>query len=303
MSLLIVGSIALDSVETPFGKTEDAVGGSAVYASYASSIFTQPSIVGVVGEDFPRREVSAMEKKGVDTSGLSVIKGGKTFRWGGKYFADINQRETLFTELNVFSDFAPVLPESYVSLPNVFLANIDPELQLDVLRQVRKTRLVACDTMNLWISIKRPALLKLLKKIDVLLLNDEEARMLADTTSLPKAAESLRRAGIPRLIIKKGEHGSMMFGPEGAFIAPALPLPVVKDPTGAGDSFAGGMLGWLATKPLTEENWRKAMLVGTATASFCVEDFSVKKLRSLDPAKVFERAARVREMITVGKIA
>lgn len=302
MSLLIVGSIALDTVETPFGKRERAVGGSGVFASYAASLFTQPHIVGVVGEDFPKKEFTALKRKGARTEGVEIIEGGQTFSWGGKYFEDINQRETLFTELGVFADFQPKLPADYQKVPNVFLANIDPDLQLDVLSQIKKPRMVACDTMNLWIDIKRASLKKLLKKIDLLLLNDEEARMLADTTNLTKAAEQLRRSGIERVMIKKGEHGCMMFGPEGVFAAPALALPVVKDPTGAGDSFAGGMLGWLAGKPLTEKNWRKAILVGTAMASFAVEDFSVDKLRRLKKEKLLERAETLREMMAVGKL-
>ncbi|NQU43035.1 sugar kinase, partial [bacterium] len=230
MSLLIVGSIALDSVETPTEKVEDAVGGSTVYGAYAASLFTKPSIVGVVGKDFPKKEIALLQRKGIDTRGLQVVDDGRTFRWGGRYFENINHRETLFTELNVFEHFAPRLPTAYRRIPNVFLANIDPDLQLDVLEQVQKPRLVVCDTMNLWIDIKRPSLNRLLKKIDVLLLNDEEALMLTDTLSLARAAREILRSGVKRLIIKKGEHGCMMFGPEGIFMAPALPLDHVKDP-------------------------------------------------------------------------
>ncbi len=302
MSLLIVGSVALDSVETPFGKVDDAVGGSAVYGAYAASLFTRPAIVGVVGADFPKREVTSLKRKGVDVEGLQTIAGGKTFRWGGRYFEDINQRETLFTDLNVFSEFAPVLPPSYRKIKNIFLANIDPDLQLDVLRQIDKPRLVVLDTMNLWIDIKMPSLLKLLKKIDVLLLNDEEARMLAETTSLPKAAKIIARLGVKRVLIKKGEHGCFMFGPEGVFAAPALALPKVKDPTGAGDTFAGGMLGWIASRALSPENWRKAILVGTAMASFTVEDFSVRRIRNLKMDQFKKRTQELRAMMAVGKI-
>ena len=302
MSLLMVGSIALDTVETPHGKATDAVGGSAVYGAYAAAMFTKPSIVGVVGEDFPKREISSLQAKGVNTDGLERIKGGKTFRWGGRYLDDMNQRVTLFTDLNVFADFAPLLPESYRSIPDIFLANIDPDLQIDVLRQVKKPRVVVCDTMNLWIDIRRASLRKLLKKIDVLLLNDEEARMLADTTSLVKAAQEIRRWGVERVIVKKGEHGALMFGPEGLFAVPALPLASVKDPTGAGDTFAGGMMGWIAGKPLTPANWRKALVVGTALASFCVQDFSVRGLRKLTTEMVRTRIDTLRAMMTIGKI-
>jgi len=301
VSLLIVGSIALDTVETPFGKVRDAVGGSAVYAAYAASLFTRPAIVGVVGDDFPRREVSSLRQKGIDTEGLQRVKGGKTFRWGGRYLEDINQRQTLFTELNVFEAFQPDLPGSYRRIRNVFLANIDPDLQLDVLAQVRKPRLVVCDTMNLWIDGKRPSLLKLLKKTDVLLLNDEEARMLGQTSSMTRAAAAIARMGPERVLIKKGEHGCLMFGPEGLFAAPALALAKVKDPTGAGDTFAGGVLGWLAGRALAEANWRKAVVVGTAMASFCVEDFGVKGLRRLKPQALKERTAQLRAMMAVGK--
>jgi sugar/nucleoside kinase (ribokinase family) len=223
----------------------------------------------VVGDDFPKREVTYLRSKGIDTAGLETVPGGKTFSWGGRYFDDINQRETLFTHLNVFEKFAPKLPDAYRGIRDVFLANIDPDLQLDVLRQSRKPRLVVCDTMNLWINIKRDSLLQLLKQIHVLLLNDEEARMLGGTSSLVKAAEAIRRRGVERLLIKKGEHGCLMFGPEGVFSAPALALPVVKDPTGAGATFAGGMLGWIAGRPLTPANWRKAILVAPQWHRLC----------------------------------
>jgi sugar/nucleoside kinase (ribokinase family) len=302
MNLLIVGSIALDSVITPFGETKDAIGGSAMYASYAAAHFTSPHIVGVVGEDFPNSEIQTLHRKGINTDGLRFVRGGKTFRWGGRYFDDINRRETLFTDLNVFSDFAPELPPSYRNIPNVFLANIDPDLQLNVLSQIKKPRLVVCDTMNLWIEVKHASLRKLFRKIDVLMINDEEARMLTGTTSLTKAARRLKREGIQRIIIKKGEHGALMFGPEGVFSAPALPLHAVKDPTGAGDSFAGGMIGWLSSRPLTSANWRKAIVVGTALASFCVEDFSVAGLRTLTLPQIRKRAEELRDMMRVGKI-
>ena len=302
MSLLIVGSIALDTVHTPYGKAEDAVGGSAVYGAYAASRMTPVSIVGVVGDDFPAAEMRSLSRCGVNLDGVQRIKGGRTFRWGGRYLDDINKRETLFTELNVFGDFAPRLPKSYRRIPNVFLANIDPELQLDVLAQIEKPRLVVCDTMNLWIDIKRPMLKRLFKRLDCLLLNDEETLMLGESASLTKAALNLRRAGVRRIIVKKGEHGCMMFGPEGVFGAPALPLASVKDPTGAGDTFAGGLTGYLSRHSLTEANWRKAIVVGTALASFCVEDFSTRRLRRLDRAAITKRCEEVRCMMQVGKV-
>jgi sugar/nucleoside kinase (ribokinase family) len=301
MSLLIVGSIALDTLKTPHGDVNDAIGGSTVYAAYAAAHFTKTSIVGVVGGDFPKRELGELEKRGVDTKGVETVSGGQTFRWGGKYFDDMNRRETLFTELGVFAEFSPKIPESYKKIQTVFLANIDPDLQLDVLSQVGKPRLVVCDTMNLWIDIKRQSLQKLLKKIDALLLNDEEALMLSEEKSLVEAANKLRKGGIERVIVKKGEHGSIMFGPEGVFALPALPLSKVKDPTGAGDSFAGGMVGYLASHPMNPANWRRALAVGTATASFCVEDFSIRKVRKATREEVLERARQLRDLTQIPK--
>lgn len=299
MSLLIVGSVAFDDVETIYGKAERVVGGSATFGSYAASLFTDTSLVAVVGKDFPQRELNMMQKRGADIEGIQVIPDGETFHWSGRYNEDFSSRETLFTKLNVFEDFSPALPTAYRRIPRLFLANIDPELQLDVLGQAHNPELVVCDTMNLWIEIRRKALEKLLKKIDVLLLNDEEALMLADATSLADAAYRLRRKGIARLIIKKGEHGCLMFGPEGCFAAPALPLRKFKDPTGAGDSFAGGMMGWLAGRQLTPGNWRKAILVGTAMASFAVEDFSVRRLRKLTKEQLQERLDELHAMTKV----
>lgn len=302
MALLMVGSVGLDTVITPAAKVDDAVGGSLVYGAYAASLFTNPALVGVVGEDFPAKEMQCLRAKGVDTEGIVQVAGGKTFRWGGRYLDDMNQRETLFTDLNVFAEFAPQLPKKHQKFRDIFLANIDPELQLDVLRQARNPRLVVCDTMNLWINTKRASLEKLLKKIHVLLLNDEEARLFSGSSSLIGAAAIIRRRGVERVIIKKGEHGAMMFGPEGAFALPALPLSRVKDPTGAGDTFAGGMVGWIAGKPLTPGNWRKALVVGTALASFCVEDFSVRRLKRLKPEDVAQRVCKLQEMMAVGKV-
>lgn len=302
MGLLMVGSVGLDTVITPAGRVDDALGGSLTYGAYAASLFTPPALVGVVGEDFPLKELQSLRARGVDTEGIVRVAGGKTFRWGGRYLDDMNQRETLFTDLNVFADFAPLLPKNYQNMQDVFLANIDPDLQLDVLRQTRHPRLVVCDTMNLWISIKRKSLENLLRKIHVLLVNDEEARQFSGSSSLIGAAEIIRKRGVERVIIKKGEHGAIMFGPEGAFALPALPLAEVKDPTGAGDTFAGGMVGWIAGKPLTPGNWRKALVVGTALASFCVQDFSVRRLKRLKPGDVAQRVAALQKMISVGKV-
>ncbi len=282
MSILMVGSVALDTVETPCGKVEDGLGGSAVHASLAASHLAPVEVVGVVGSDFPKRHIKLLEKAGIGTQGLEIVKGGCTFRWGGRYFTDINQRETLFTELGCFETFRPKVPPTLARLPYVFLANIDPVLQLQVLDQCKKPKLVMLDTMNLWIDIRREALIETLRRVDVVLLNDEEARQLADVISLEKAAKIILNYGVKRVIIKKGEHGAIMFSSKGFFAAPGLPLGRVVDPTGAGDTFAGGLIGYLARTGATDEKaMRQAMLVGTALASCCVEDFSVRRVSKL----------------------
>lgn len=299
MSILMVGSVALDSVESPCGNLDDGLGGSAVYAALAASMLAPVEIVGVVGNDFPRRHIKLLEKHGIGIEGLEIVKTGKTFRWGGRYLSDINLRETLFTELNVFETFAPKIPPALAKLPFVFLANIDPVLQLQVLEQCRRPRLAMLDTMNLWIDIRREALEEALRKVDIVLMNDEEARMFADVLSLERAAKIILSYGPKRVIIKKGEHGSMLFSKKGFFSAPGLPLSRVVDPTGAGDTFAGGLIGYLAKAgTVSDAAVRQAMLVGTALASFCVEDFSVKRL-----AKLKKEDLRARLKMAAGAIA
>ncbi|MEK6759427.1 MAG: PfkB family carbohydrate kinase [Deltaproteobacteria bacterium] len=281
MSMLVVGSVAFDSVETPFGKAEEVLGGSATYFSTSASYFTDLRLVAVVGEDFPDEHVSALSGRGVDVQGLQKVP-GKTFRWKGYYGFDLNQAHTLETHLNVFSTFNPEIPESYKDSEFVFLANIDPELQMKVLDQVRKPRFVACDTMNFWIEGKPEALKALLKRVDMFVINEGEARELAKEASLVKAAKIILGFGPKMLIIKRGEYGSLLFNGGSVFSAPAFPLEEIFDPTGAGDSFAGGVMGHLAsTGDLSESGIRKAIIFGSVMASFNVEAFSLNRLNSL----------------------
>lgn len=282
MSILVVGSVAFDSVKTPFGEVNDALGGSATYFSTSASYFSDISLLAVVGEDFPEEHVSTLEKRGIDLAGLKRVPGGKTFRWKGYYEYDLNQAHTLDTQLNVFSDFNPELPESYKDLPFVFLANIDPDLQMEVLNQVRSPKLVACDTMNFWIEGKPESLKKLLGRVDVCVINEGEARQFAGEANLVKAAQFILGLGPKTLIVKRGEYGALMFNGASVFSAPAYPLEDIFDPTGAGDSFAGGLMGYLAnTGTLTEENFRKAIVFGSVMASFNVEAFSLGRLSTL----------------------
>ena len=293
MGLLIVGSLGLDTVITPFDKVEDALGGSATYISLAASYFSGPvELVGVVGKDFPDEYVKLLEDHNVDLEGLQKEE-GKTFRWGGKYHYDLNVRDTLFTELNVFEKFDPVIPEKFKKSKYVCLGNIDPTLQLKVLEQMIDPQLVVCDTMNYWIEGMKEELLQLLKRVDVLIINDSEARLLAQEPNLIKASKMIRDLGPRILIIKKGEHGALLFNDEKVFYAPALPLDEVFDPTGAGDTFAGGFMGYLAaTNNLTDETIRKATVFGSVMASFTVEDFSLDRLRKLNWEDIEERFRR-----------
>lgn len=299
MSVLVVGSVALDSVETPHGMIEDALGGSATYFSTAASFFTDVKMVGVVGEDFPQEHLNFLKERNVDIEGVKRFR-GETFRWGGKYLEDdLNNAETLFTELNVFEDFEPELPENYQNTPYLFLANINPELQIEVLKQVKNPKLVACDTMNLWINISRDALKQVLKKIDVLILNDAEARDLSERNNLISAAKNIiTEYGLDRVIIKKGEHGAISLTKDEYFSAPIYPLEAVIDPTGAGDSFAGGFMGYLASKDdLSENTIRKAIIYGTVMASFNVEDFSLNRLRTITKSEIEERFEQLRRSV------
>ncbi len=290
MSLLVVGSLALDTVATPFDKINDALGGSATYISLAASYFSGPiNLVGVVGNDFPKNYIRLLEEHNIDTDGLQVMD-GKTFRWSGKYHYDLNVRDTLLTELNVFEKFDPVIPEKFRMARFVCLGNIDPSLQLKVLNQMVSPHFVVCDTMNYWIEGKKEELLEVLKRANVLIINDSEARLLAHEPNLIKAARKIRGMGPEILIIKKGEHGALLFMEDIVFSAPAYPLEMIYDPTGAGDTFAGGFIGYLhKTNDLCVESVKSAVVFGSTLASFCVEKFSVDGLRDLNYLRIHDR--------------
>ncbi len=296
MSILVVGSVAYDSVETPFGRADRVLGGAASFFSVAASFFTPVRLVAVVGDDFGDAQLSAFASRDIDLTGLERAS-GKTFFWEGKYSYDLNARETLTTELNVFENFDPKIPESYRGSDYVFLANIDPVLQSRVLEQVEKPKIVACDTMNYWIGDHLENLKKTLERVDILLINDAEARQLSGEWNIVKAARAIREMGPHTLIIKKGEHGVLMFSPQGAFAAPAYPLEKVFDPTGAGDTFGGGFLGYLASAAKhDEESLRQAVVMGSALASFCVEAFSLDRLVELRPDDLQERFQQFKEL-------
>ncbi len=289
MSLLVVGSVAFDSVKTPFGEVDEVLGGSATYFSTAASYFTDVNLVAVIGEDFPEAHVQFLSERGIDLEGLSR-QAGRTFRWRGEYSYQLNEAKTLDTQLNVFESFHPTLPEAYRDVPFVFLANIDPDLQLDVLNQVKSPKLVACDTMNFWIEGKRDALLKTLKAVDILIINDGEARELADEVNLVKVAKKILSYGPSTLVVKQGEYGALMFTAHSVFSAPAYPLEEVFDPTGAGDSFAGGFMGYLAKcGEVNDSNIRQAVIYGSTMASINVEAFSLDRMRALKQEEIASR--------------
>ena len=298
MSVLVVGSVALDSVETPFGKADDVLGGSANFFSASASLLTKVSVVGVVGSDYPVEKLEPLKKRGVDFSGLERAE-GPSFRWRGRYRHDLNSAETLETHLGVFSHFSPKIPEKLRDSQYVFLANIDPRLQMDVLEQIKKPKLVAFDTMNFWIQSRRPDLLKLLGRVDLVTLNDAEARQLTEKFNLVQAAQWILSRGPRHVIIKKGEHGAFMFTEKSIFFAPAFPLESVFDPTGAGDSFAGGFIGYLATTgDLSEANMRRAVIYGSVMGSFAVEKFSIDRLLSVTRAEIDQRVREMRKLVT-----
>ena len=303
--VLVVGSVAFDSVETPFGQVDEALGGSALYFSNSASYYAGVDLVAVVGEDFPNEPIDDLKNRGVDTSGLHRAD-GETFRWKGRYGYDLNEPDTLDTQLNVFGDFHPELPDHYRDAPFVFLANIDPELQIEVLEQVDGPEFVALDTMNFWIDKKREALVEAIGQVDMLLINEMEARQLADEANIVQAAQTIREMGPNILSIKRGEYGALTFTPEGVFFAPAYPLEEVYDPTGAGDTFAGGLLGYLAGKgEATETRLRQASIIGGVMASFCVEDFSLGGLQDLDDDRIarrFEKFERLVDFETIDSL-
>jgi sugar/nucleoside kinase (ribokinase family) len=298
VSVLIVGSLALDSIETPFGSVKEAIGGSATYISVAASYFLSPiRLVGVVGGDFPKEALAFLEECHVDLEGLEVVPEGKTFRWSGRYRYDLNERDTLVTDLNVFEKFDPKIPEKFRKTRYVCLGNIDPVLQRRVLEQMESPRLVVCDTMNYWIERKRKDLEETLRIINVLILNDSEARLLSGEPNLIKAAKVIRAMGPQVVIIKKGEHGAILLTEQVVFSAPAYPMENIFDPTGAGDSFAGGFIGWIArTEDVSEENLKRAVIYGSTLASFCVEKFSVEGLHELTYLQIQDRFRAFREL-------
>jgi sugar/nucleoside kinase (ribokinase family) len=295
--ILVVGSVALDSVRTPFGEAEEALGGSASYFSVSASHFAPVRLVAVVGEDFPERDRSLIAGRGVDLGGLEVAP-GRTFRWRGEYDTGLGHARTLETQLNVFAHFHPKLPDGWRGTPFVFLANIDPDLQLEVLDQMRKPRMVLSDTMNYWIARKPDRVLEVLRRVDVALLNEEEARALAGESQLVRAAERLIAQGARAVIVKKGEHGALYRSAEERFITPAFPVEALTDPTGAGDSFAGGFIGWLARCGRADgDALRQALACGTAMASIAIEDFSPRRLAGTDRGEISDRVALLHQMV------
>lgn len=297
MSLLVVGSIALDSVETPFGSTADALGGSAVFFSYAASLLHPVQMLGVVGSDFPQSALDRLAGRGVDLAGVQRVA-GESFRWKGKYSYDLQNRETLETRLGVFANFVPRLPEQFRDARYVFLGNIDPELQLSVLDQIRNARLVACDTMNYWIHSKRDVLLQLLRHVNVLMVNDSEARELSGDWNIYRAARWILERGPEMVVIKQGVFGAVLIDGRDIFYVPAFPLEQVFDPTGAGDAFAGGFMGHVArTEDLSQDNLRRAMVYGAAMGSFAVERFSVQRFEEIGPAEVTVRVRQFSRLV------
>jgi sugar/nucleoside kinase (ribokinase family) len=299
MSLLVVGSIALDSIFTPFGETADTLGGSAIYFSVAGSLLHPVQVVGVVGRDYPYAELERLASRGIDWSGVEQAE-GESFRWKGKYSYDLQSRETLETRLGVFADFQPKLPASFRSAQFLFLGNIDPELQLGVLTQVQRPTLVVCDTMNYWIQSKKAALLDLLRLVDVLMVNDSEARELSGDWNIHRAGRWILKQGPKRVVIKQGEHGALLIEPTRTFYVPAFPLETVFDPTGAGDAFAGGFMAYLAcAKAITEDNIRRAMVYGAAMGSYAVEQFGIRGFEQVTRADVESRVRAFQDLTHV----
>jgi sugar/nucleoside kinase (ribokinase family) len=300
MSLLTVGTVAFDDIETPYGRAERVVGGACTYIALAASYFIKGTrVVAVVGSDFPKKELKYLEKRGIDLEGLQIKKGQKSFFWAGRYHEDMNGRDTLVTELNVLADFNPILPEAYKNSEYIMLGNLTPSVQMQVLDQLTsKPKLVVLDTMNFWMDVALEDLKKVIKRIDVLTINDEEARQLSGKKSLLKAAEEICAMGPKYLIIKKGEHGAMLFGEGQIFFAPALLLPQVTDPTGAGDTFAGGFMGYIAkTGDTSFAGMKKAIIHGAAMASFCVEHFSTDGLKNLKNKDITARVKQFAQMV------
>ena len=299
MRVLVVGTVTLDTVETPQKRVEDVLGGSGTYAAVAASFFGNlVRLIGVVGADFPQTYTDFLQTQGICLEGLKQVAGGKTFRWGGRYAEDFNVRDTLFTELNVIADFHPTLPDTYKETPYLFLANDPPQLQLSIIEQVSKPKLIVCDTMDFWIHEEREALEKTIERVDILILNDSEAKLLTGESNLLNAARAILRKGPQRVIIKKGEHGAISITKSSFFSAPAYPLTQVTDPTGAGDSFAGGFMGYLASVgDVSEGSIRKAMMYGTVVASFNIEDFSINRQKSVQFDEIEERYRELEDAV------
>lgn len=299
MSLLTIGTVAFDTIETPFGKAERVIGGACTYISWSASYFTENiHLVSVIGDDFPNSELKALEERGVNLDGLEIKSGEKSFFWAGRYHDNMNSRDTLVTELNVLADFNPVVPEAARSAKYIMLGNLTPAIQKQVLDQLDGSqKLIVLDTMNFWMDVALEELKEVIKRINVLTINDEEARQLSGQHSLVKAAAVILEMGPKILIVKKGEHGALLFQGEEIFFAPALPLAEVYDPTGAGDTFAGGFIGYLAaTDDLSANNVKKAIIIGSAMASFCVEDFSLNRLKNLNSKEINERIQKFKQL-------
>lgn len=300
MSLLVVGTVAFDQIETPFGKAEKIVGGAATYIAWAASYFTDGiRMVSIIGDDFPKEELAKLEKRNVDTSGIKLVEGGKSFYWAGRYHHNLNDRDTLVTDLNVLADFDPVLPPHYQDSEYVMLGNLTPGIQSSVIHQMsRRPKVIALDTMNYWMDNAWDELMDVLARVDLLIINEEEARQLAGEYSLLKANDAIRRMGPRYLVIKKGEHGALLFGDDQVFFSPALLLTEVQDPTGAGDTFAGGVMGYLAGHDdLDFEVLKQAIICGSAMASFCVEKFGTEALQNIPSQLLLERLERFSMMM------
>lgn len=300
MSLVSVGTVAFDTIETPFGKAEMVVGGAATYISLAASYFTkEQGIVSVVGDDFPAEELAYMKKRGINLDGLEIKEGEKSFFWSGKYHDNMNSRDTLVTDLNVLADFKPKVPMHLRNAKFLMLGNLTPEIQLKVIKQMKKRpKLIAMDTMNFWMDVAMKALKRTIKQVDILMINDEEARQLSGEYSLVKAAKAIHKMGPKFIVIKKGEHGALLFASNKMFYAPALPLAEVYDPTGAGDTFAGGFMGYIAKTGSTSfENMKRAVIYGSTMASFCVEEFSIGRLKTLKASEINRRVKQFEKLV------
>ena len=299
MSLITVGTVAFDDIKTPFGHAEKVIGGACTYASWSASYFTNDiRLVSIVGGDFPKSELKKLNERGVNTEGLEIVEDKKSFFWAGEYHDNMNQRTTLATELNVLADFDPVLPESYKDAQYIMLGNLTPEVQMKTIEQLSTDpKLIVMDTMNFWMDVAWDQLIEVVKKVDVITINDEEARQLSGEYSLVSAAKKIHEMGPKYVVIKKGEHGALLFSEGRIFSAPALPLAEVKDPTGAGDTFAGGFIGYLAkTDDISFDNMKRAIVYGSVMASFCVEEFSIDKLQSLTMDEINERVEKFMDL-------